>query len=295
MQADRRDRVGAAPDRRGSNSQTIILIAAALLLAGIAYLLIPGGDPEPEPAPAPEPVVLPEPPQPDPAANIAAAPDIPEPQPEPEPEPEPLPEPEPEPEPPPPTAEEIDAQVRATLASAGATSSGPIGPAISAPFLLDRGVSGMDQVARGYVPTRALNLPRPTGRFVVRREGQQRYIDEAAYARYDTLVGGITEVSPEAAAAVFQELRPLLGDAYAALGYPADRVDNALIAAIDAILAAPVVRGPIAVESKGALWAYSDPALESRSDLEKQLMRLGPDNLEALQRWAQQLRDALLQ
>lgn len=299
MQADRRDRVNAGDERSRHGTQALIMVVVAVILAGGALLMLPGDDEPAPPAPQPvaEPVVA-APPQPDPAENIRMAPDIPEPAPEPEPEPAPEPEPEsvpePEPEPVPPTPEEIDAELRESLIAAGAGGEELLATSLASPFLLDRGVSAIDQVARGYVPLRALNLPRPSGRFPVRREGQQRFVDERGYDRYNTLVEAVTALNPTQLATAFQEHRPLLEGAYAALGYPGDAMDNALVAALDAILETPVLRQPLALTSKGALWAYADPSLESRSDLQKQLMRMGPDNLEVLQRWAQDLRSALL-
>jgi hypothetical protein len=271
------------------------MIIVALILGAGAYLLLPGDDePAPQPPqPAPKTLPQPEPPRPDPAANIAAAPDIPEPVVAAQPAPEP--EPEAEPEAVPPTPEELDAQLRTQLEDSGLTAPPELSTAVSTPFLLDRSVSAIDQVARGYVPLRALNLQRPAGKFSVRQEAQRRYIDERSYGRYDGLVDAVTSLSPDTLAAAFQGSRTLLADAYAGLGYPADAVDNATIAALDVILAAPVVRSPIEVTSKGALWAYADADLEARSDVEKQLMRLGPDNLETLQRWARDIRSALLQ
>lgn len=296
MQADRQDRVRRSESPRKQGPQAMVMIIVALILAAGAYLLLPGDEePTPEPAQesAPEARPIPEPPRPDPAANIAAAPDIPEPVvvAEPAPEPEPVAEPEPVP----PTPEELDAQLRAKLEDSGLTAPPELSTAVSTPFLLDRSVSAIDQVARGYVPLRALNLQRPAGKFSVRQEAQRRYIDERSYDRYDGLVDAVTSLSPDALAAAFQGSRTLLADAYAGLGYPADAVDNATIAALDVILATPVVRGSIEVTSKGALWAYADADLEARSDVEKQLMRLGPDNLETLQRWAREIRSALLQ
>lgn len=292
MQADRQDRVKPSESPRKQGPQALVMIIVALILAAGAYLLLPGDEePAPEPAvePAPKALPQPEPPRPDPAENIAAAPDIPEPdvavQPAPVAEPEPVP----------PTPEELDAQLREQLEESGLTAPPQLNTVISTPFLLDRTVSAIDQVARGYVPLRALNLQRPADKFSVRREAQRRYIDERSYDRYDDLVDAVTSLSPDTVASAFQGSRKLLADAYAGLGYPADAVDNATVAALDVILAAPVVRGPIEVTSKGALWAYADADLEARSDVEKQLMRLGPDNLEALQRWARDIRNALLQ
>lgn len=303
MQADRRDRSDNAGENARSRhgTQALLMVVVAVILAGGALLMLPGepGEPGETPEELPEtpaaPAVVAEPPQPDPAENIRQAPDIPEPKPAPEPEPVADAEAEPPPEPQAPSTEEIDARLRSSLEDAGADDSGVLAAALSAPFLLDRSVSAIDQVARGYVPLRALNVPRPEGQYTVRREGQKRFVDEGAYRRYDRLVDGITAMNPEQLAAAFQRHRDLLASGYAALGYPADAMDNAVIAALDAILAAPVIRRPLELTSKGALYAYADPALESRSDMEKQLLRIGPDNLEVLQRWARDLRGALLQ
>ena len=315
MQADRQDRVSSG-DRGGHSTQTLIMIAIAVILAAAAWLIGTGGDDDgPAPAPptqeAPAPA-LPSPPQPQPGAAVTAAPDIPA-QEEDAPPPaaqitpattddgaaqEAVTPVEEAPAAPPeaaagPSIEEVDADMRAALADAGA--GGALASALDTPFLADRGVSAVDQLARGYVPLRALNLPRPQGRFPVRRDGLQHFVDPVGYRRYDRLVGAITALSPDRLAAAFRRFRPVLEKSYASLGYPAGAMDNAVIAALDAVLETPQLEGPVALRSKGALWAYADPALEGRSDLQKQLLRVGPRNLTALQSWAAELRRALLQ
>lgn len=327
MQARRDERFGAANrDRNGHSTQAIITVIVALVLAGSAWLLAPGDDDNDskkpiESVPAPAAPAL-TPPTPDPGDAIRRAPDIPpatltapvtvvagEPAdagdagaPEvadetsvavtdgtEEPAPEARP-PEPDPAP---TPEEIDADLRSFLADAGADTD-PLRRGLNAPFLLDRGVSAIDQIARGYVPQRALNLGRPEGRFEARREGNRYLLDPGSYQRYDRLISAVTTLPPAQLATGFQRFRPLLEQAYGTLGYPADQMDNALVATLDAILAVPAPVGTPELVSKGALWAYADPELEARSDLHKQLLRLGPDNLRRLQRWAGELRRALL-
>ena len=301
MQADRNDRHSTEDQQGRHSTQTLVTAVAVLILAGGAYLLLPGGadDEVPaEPAPTQEPAeprpVMP--PRPEPADAIAEAPDIPEPV---EASVEETEEPEPEPEagpPTPPTPEEIDQQMRQVLVEAGLSPApAPIlRQTVAAPYLLDRGVSSIDQLARGLVPERTANLPRPAGAFATTRDGADYTMAEAGYARYDRLVSAITALPVDTLVSVFQRQRGLIADAYAALGYPAASMDNTLIAALDNILAAPRREQPPALVSKGAMWAYADPALENASDLHKQLLRSGPENTAALQRWAQELRSAFL-
>lgn len=295
MQADRGDRIDS--DRSGGrtggrhSSQTLLISIAVIILAAGAYLIKPKEQPAPVVEKAPEVEKL-EPPEPVVAAAVKAAPDIPEPVQVPEEitEPEALPEPEPEP----PTQDELDQEFRDALADAGVKLSPSISSAASAPFLLDRSVSAVDQVARGYIPYRALNITRPTGEFATQRSGSSYRIDPQSYSRYNVLVSAIAAVPIEGVASFFHRFRSQLSGAYAQLGYPAEDLDNALIAALDAVRSAPVADDPPSLVSKGALWAYADPALESASDVHKQLLRSGPENTRSLQAWATRLREELL-
>ena len=297
MQADRGDRIGQESVSSRHSTQTIITAIAVLILACGAYILMPGGDddetPEVEVTPAETVTPVLTPPEPVQADPVEAAPDIPEVEEVVEVEPE-----EPNeviaPPPEPPTPEELDAALREAVSAAGISIPEPMAAAYSAPFLLDRGVSALDQLARGFVPLRTLAIARPTGRFETTRDGASYRTDPAGYARYNRLVGSITALPTESLASFFHSYRDQLSDAYALLGYPAEDLDNTLIAALDGVIAAPVVETPPSLVTKGALWAYEDPALEEATDLHKQLMRTGPDNTRALQAWASELRRALL-
>ncbi|MDP5071541.1 MAG: DUF3014 domain-containing protein [Congregibacter sp.] len=300
MQADRDDRFGNDNGRGRHSTQTLVTAIAVLILAGGAYLLMPGDDDDSAETEVPQasldaPKSMPEPPQPTPDDAILAAPDIPEP-----PVSEPLIE-----EPPqeevvetvvlaPPTPEEIDIQLRDALRSAGLAPKEALGSAFNAAYLLDRGVSSVDQLARGLVPTRTSNLAKPRGAFKTTQDGADYSVSEESYRRYDMLVAAITSLPTDTLATLFHQQRGLLENAYASLGYPADALDNTIVAALDNVLSAPSREQAPSLVSKGAMWAYADPALESASDLHKQLLRTGPENTQALQQWAQQLRDALL-
>ncbi len=180
------------------------------------------------------------------------------------------------------------------IADAGIAPQGPLASAYSAPYLLDRGISSTDQLARGLVPQRTLNIARPQGEFPVQREGTDYSLDPRGYGRYDSLVSAITALPTDTIATVFREYRDELEAAYASLGYPADAMDNTVIAALDQVIGAPIQETPPLLVSKGAVWAYADPTLEGANDVHKQLMRTGPENTRALQRWASELRAALL-
>lgn len=305
MQADRDDRFSKDDDRGRHSTQTLVTAVAVLILAGGAYLLMPrdkdSSDNNPPAAPAQSavtPQVMPEAPSPTSDEAILAAPDIPVVAQSPSDADEDAAAPEETVEEEvvvaPPTPEEIDQQLRSAVSDSGLSPGDGLSSAYNASYLLDRGVSSIDQLARGLVPTRTSNLAKPAGKFTTTQEGADYWVSRAGYRRYDKLVGAITALPTDTLAALFHQQRGLLQEAYAALGYPSDALDNTLIAALDNILSAPTREQPPALVSKGALWAYADPELERASDLHKQLLRTGPQNTQALQQWAQQLKSALL-
>ncbi|MEO0437785.1 MAG: DUF3014 domain-containing protein [Pseudomonadota bacterium] len=293
MQADRDDRISDNDERSHRGTQTMITALAALILAVGAYFLMPDDAEEPstEPELAETPIVPVVAPTPVPDEVIQAAPDIPvaEVEPQEEVQQEPVEEVAPLP-----TPEELDAEFREALSDANIEAEGPLRLAAAAPYLLDRLVSSLDQLARGVVPGRTSNIERPAGTFPTTQSGVDYAVDPQGYRRYDSLVSAVTKFEPDTLANFFRSNRTRLEDAYAALGYPRDAMDNTLIAALDQIIAAPVSELPPRLKSKGALWAYEDAELESRSDLQKQLLRAGPENTRKLQSWARALRAALL-
>ena len=75
---------------------------------------------------------------------------------------------------------------------------------------------------------------------------------------------------------------------------PNGDVDRAARSALDILLKTPVVKDPIAlVEGSGTGWAFADPKLEALESSQKQLLRMGPDNVNALLAWLRALQSSL--
>ena len=76
----------------------------------------------------------------------------------------------------------------------------------------------------------------------------------------------------------YSTLKPRVEEAYAELGSPDTRFDATLERAIVVLLETPVVEGDVRLVTRGALYVYADPRLESLSPAQKQLLRTGPRN-----------------
>ena len=72
-------------------------------------------------------------------------------------------------------------------------------------------------------------------------------------------------------------MAPLFEAAYAELGYPGRTFADALQGAITNILAARIPGGTILLTRPSVNYHFADPALENRSELEKLLIRMGPE------------------
>jgi len=151
------------------------------------------------------------------------------------------------------------------------------------PELIRGFVVVVDNVAEGASPAKHLDMAAPEGKFGVRETDDRIFIDAASYDRFDLLIDVIESLDTDGTAELYAAIRPLCEQAYADLGYPGEDFDATLRRAIQRVAATPVVDGPIELERKVTAYEFADPELEDLSPAAKQLLRLGPENLERLQ------------
>ncbi len=161
--------------------------------------------------------------------------------------------------------------------------------------LLLRGAAYIDGLSRGLIMSKVLRLSPPAERFTTLKADGRTVIDPASYRRYDAYADAIGGLDTTQLASLFHRFRPLLEEAYSDSGNRPEDFDNALIRALDRVIATPEIDAPIPVKKKEAVYLYSDPELEQLPPLQKLLLRMGPDNLRRVKQQARALREALLQ
>jgi hypothetical protein len=159
--------------------------------------------------------------------------------------------------------------------------------------LIRKFVVSVDNVANGLSPKPHIDFFAPAGGFRVVRTKDGVSIDAASYARYDPVVAAALSLDATAAARLYRAAKPLLQEAYLELGYPGADFDDTLLRAMTELLATPVVDGPIRLEKKILSYAMTDRTLEALSPAQKQLLRLGPKGVGAVQDKIRQLAAAL--
>jgi hypothetical protein len=137
-------------------------------------------------------------------------------------------------------------------------------------------------IADGATPSRHLRVLRPSSSFrIVERDGGT-YVDPRGYDRYTKFADAVASIDPAGAAKLYATLRPRLEEAHRDLGGGDQSFDRTLERAIVALLDTPAVNDPVRLRPKGIGYAYADERLESLSAAQKQLLRMGPRNMQII-------------
>ena len=107
-------------------------------------------------------------------------------------------------------------------------------------------------------------------------------MDPRSYERYNPHGDAIAALDAVGTASLYLTLKPRITEAYRELGHPEGDFDRVLEQAIGVLLQTPALDEKAEIHPKGVTYAYSDPKLESLSPAQKQLLRLGPRNAQAI-------------
>jgi Protein of unknown function (DUF3014) len=141
----------------------------------------------------------------------------------------------------------------------------------------------VDRIAIGTSPAKVAAFARPSQPFRAAGSGDSLHIDPQSYDRYNTLAAVVDSLDVDGAARAYQRLKPLMNQAYRELGYPDEEIDRKLSMAIARLLDTPVPNGPVALKATSVSYQFADPDLESLSSPQKQLLRMGPHNMQLVQ------------
>lgn len=152
----------------------------------------------------------------------------------------------------------------------------------------------VDNVAEGNLPQLEYPVRRLPQAMAVRELDENLYeMQTVSYQRYTALIDGLTAVNPEQALAIYRVMKPLFQEAYAEIGYPNRNFDDTLARAIDNVVNARSAEGPFQLIKPKVMYIYADSEIERMSPVEKQLLRMGPQNAEKLKLALQQYRQRL--
>ncbi len=150
--------------------------------------------------------------------------------------------------------------------------------------LIRRFVAAVDNIANGLSPRPHISFFMPDGEYKTIKKGELYVADPDGYNRYNPVVDVFVSLDSQKCVALLRGFKPLLQEAYRDLGYPDTDFEDTLVKAILELLRAPVVDGTIVLEKRVLSYVMLDPKLEGLSDAQKHLLRMGPENVEAIQK-----------
>lgn len=159
--------------------------------------------------------------------------------------------------------------------------------------LVQRFVAGVDEVARGEVPTAQARFLAPKKGFYPRSTQGKQYVDPASYERYDRLAAVVSGLDAQGVASLYERLEPLFERAYRDLGYPQGNFDAVLAKAIQEVLDAPEVERSLELVEAPLSYRFADPKLEALPPAQKLMLRMGPDNAATVKRKLREIAAAL--
>ncbi len=156
-------------------------------------------------------------------------------------------------------------------------------------------VAAVDNIANGKSPRPQLGFLSPGQAFQVNEKGDRIYLDPKGYERFDILTDAFVSFSSSRTVQVYQRLKPLFQEAYRELGYPQKDFHTTFIQAMKRILDTPIVERDVLLkeEGKGLNFVFIDEGLESMSEVQKHLLRMGPGNTRKIQQKVREITLAL--
>ena len=267
-----------ARQQRGaiSAAQAGLIVVLLLVIAGGVVFLTGIWPPEEEPSPI-ETAPLPEPPPAPVVTEIEEA--ILEPAPPP---PEPVEEPLPR-------LEESDDAVRDAV---GDIPLGTAGQQYLIPDnIIERSASLIYLMAQGDVPYKLLPVSRPKAAFPISDDGTQVVTDPAGFERYDALTQWLQSLDLESLLSSLEWFIPLFREAWSYYGEDPAAFDMAVVMTLDLVIATPELDlSEARLIRKEAVWIFEDPAIEGLAPIQKQVLRMGPENAEVVKAKAAEAR-----
>jgi hypothetical protein len=136
----------------------------------------------------------------------------------------------------------------------------------------------VDNLAQGELARKVSPL-KPSNRvFTVSEITNKTYLNPDSYHRYDIYADLVSGLNEEQLTKTYQELTPLLSEAFKELGYGDMSFNDRMVEAIDIMLDTPIIDSPIELDGVSVNYQFVDPQLESLPNAQKLLIRMGPEN-----------------
>jgi len=126
-------------------------------------------------------------------------------------------------------------------------------------------------------------MARPKAAFAIYDDGTRVVADPAGFSRYNALAEWLNSLDLQLLSDALAWFAPLFREAWSYYGGEASGFDMAVLTTLDLMIATPDIDlSEARLIRKEAVWVYEEPAIEALPPLQKQILRMGPDNAATL-------------
>ena len=165
---------------------------------------------------------------------------------------------------------------------------------VAGDYVVERAVAIIDALRRGEVPYKLLPVGKPSTTFPISDDGLRVTLDAAGFDRYDGFAQWVGGLDTTALVSLLNDYEMIATQALTRMGVSDFDIRSAVLAATTQILSTPQVAVDAELMRREANWIYIDPELEALSSLQKQVLRMGPENADIIQQKAREIRGVLL-
>lgn len=159
--------------------------------------------------------------------------------------------------------------------------------------LLQRFVVTVTNLADEDVAPNHQLLTPPEQNFRVYQQAGREWIDAASYKRYTPYVDALETMSNDQLVELYNNYLPDISEVYAEISGPSDDFTDTLVEALNVLLDTPEIPTPVEVYSDSVMYKYKDERIEALSLPQKQLLRMGPDNMRRVKAKLRELKEQL--
>jgi hypothetical protein len=138
-----------------------------------------------------------------------------------------------------------------------------------------------------YKHRKFLKLPKE---IVVKKDSHGLYLAKESYDRFNRLADAIASIDTQKGIDLYMTFKPLFEQVFEEFGYPEEyNLEDIFLKAAASVLNAPRQKGRIAVVRHSLRYKFADKNLEALNDVEKLMLRMGPENTKKIQEKLRQL------
>lgn len=169
-----------------------------------------------------------------------------------------------------------------------------LAPWLAGDQLIRNGVTLLNDFSQGQRLLKHAVFLKLPDRFVAEADVGGLYLNRQNYQRYDAFAAAVGALNIDATLALYKRFRPLFQQVFAEFGYPEGyNLEGMITRAAAEIIAAPIIDVPIQLTNFGRLYKFADSSIEDLNPVQKQMLRMGPENTRIVQNKVRELAQAL--